>query len=318
MSLDLFFKKILKRLVNFLSKEDVFVVDTLIHARLADGVPSYQEHLHFYYWENQVDSWGNMPSPIRPSSGDIEIYQRFMPSEIKREHILILGSTPELRDIVAQRPDAKVYIADFSYRMPLEMLKFTKHVDPKKEKWIRDNWFDLPFPEHFFDIILGDLVLQQFPPELEPVLLKKVHSLIKKDGLFIGRFHFLDKTSCSGTIADIVKEVTNSNLTNRERFILLKIRIVWLFTDMVRRELNRPVSAKKFDEFVKDNSISDPLLLEVRDALIADQNSYRHYSVPEEKELIKILSQHFTIIDRGASDDYVKSEIYSVFSLGSK
>ncbi len=318
MSLNFILKKILTKLVYFLSKDEIYVIDALIHARLTERTPNYQEHLHFFYWENQVDSWGNMPSPVRPSQNDVEIYQSFMPPECKEERILILGSTPELRDLAAQRPDAKVYIADFSYRMPLEMLKFTKHVDPKKEKWMRDNWFDLPFPENFFDIILGDLVLQQFPPELEPVLLKKMHSLLKKDGLFIGRFHFLDKASCSGTIADTVREITNSNLTNRERFILLKIRIVWLFTDLIRRELNRPVSAKKFDEYVKNNSIQDPILLEVRDSLIADQNSYRHYSVPEEKELIKILSRYFTIVDRGTSDDYVKSEIYSVFSLGSK
>lgn len=318
MSLDSIFKKILKRLVGFFSKDDLSVIDAAIHERLAEGSPRYHEHLHYYYWENQVDTWDRMPSPVRPSPVDMTIYQSFMPPESKGESILILGSTPELRDLAAQRPDAQVYIADFSYRMPLAMLPFTMFVDPRRERWVRDNWLDLPFEKNYFSIILGDLVLQQFPPELEPVLLKKLHSLLKKDGLFIGRFHFLDKVSCSGTIADIVKEVTNSDLTDRARFILMKIRIVWLFTDLVRRKLNRPVSAKEFDKYVKDNSVSDPILLEVRDSLIADQNSYRNYSVPEEKDLMKILSQCFTIIDRKVSSDYKKSEIYPVFSLQPK
>ena len=318
MFINLILKRVLKKFVYFLSKDDMRMVDAMIHARLMERTPSYQEHFHYSYWENQIDSWDGMPSPIRPSRGDMEIYQSFLPPESKEEHILILGSTPELRDLAAQRSDAKIYVADFSYRMPLAMLPFTMFVDPMREKWIKDNWLELSFPENFFDIILGDLALQQFPPELESVLLKKTQAILKKEGVFIGRFQFLDKISCSGTIPDIVEKIINSKLTNRARFVLLTRHIVWLFTDLVKRESNRPISAKKFDEYVKKNSINNPILLKVRDSLMAGQNSYQNYSVPEEKELMTILSQYFIIADRKVSNDYEKSEIYPIFSLKPK
>ena len=311
-------KTILLRLIQSLPSKEAHILDRMIHYRILGSNNSYSEHLHHYYWENQVDFWDENPSPVRPSKGDIAIYRGFIEQVSSKQRILILGSTPELRDMAAQIPDAKVYIADFSYRMPLAMFSFTKHVDVLREKWIKDNWLELPFASGFFDVILGDLALQQFPPDLEQVFLEKMRFFLKKGGAFVGRFHFLDASMRQETLLELVRKTMNAGIPDRQKFILLKLRVLWFFAEPSRRQLLRSVSAEKFKEFVEHESRSAPLLKHVRDALITDKDSYRSWSPPEKEELERLLLRSFTIVKKAISDDYEDAKYYPIFDLSPK
>lgn len=308
--------KIFLKIIGFLSAKEKARIDFALHQSTPINDTDLDfEYANYFYWENQVYSWDNYPSPIRPSRGDIGIYRNFLKQKTAKKNILILGATPELRDLVAEEAGAKIYVADFSYRMPYAMLKYTKHADPLKERWIKDNWLELPFPQGFFDVILGDLVLQQLPPQIEDAFLKKMRLLLKQDGIFISRFQFLDEEFQKQNIDDIVRKTLNSPLTENQKFILLKLRLIWLFADLASRQLNRRTSAQKFKEFVEKYEIKDPLLERVRDSLTADMNSCRNWSPPEEKELTRIVSEHFIIADRKNSSDYEEARYYPILCL---
>ena len=307
-------RKVLLNLLRLLTQKELRLLDAMLHKHIFDSI-TYPEHLHYLYWEGQTDFWDNNPSPIRPSQDDIDIYCKFLQRIREKKRILILGSTPELRDLLVKEVGVTIYLADFSYQMPAAMLKFTQHVDPLKEVWIKANWLELPFPENFFDVILGDLILQQFPPDLELSFLKKMHLFLKEDGAFIGRFHFLDDAMRRGSLGNLIRKTIDSPLSEQQKFVLLKLRMLWFFADPARRKLHRQTAAQKFDDFVDTNKIRDPLLQRVRAALLTDKDSYRNWSPPEEKPLLDLLSKYFVILDKCVASDYEDAKYYPLFLL---
>lgn len=316
-NMEKFLRKILIKLAALFTTEEIRILDATIHERYSKGDSFYPEHPHYAYWERQSHSWDWNAPPVRPSKGEIEIYGDFLKRKDRKSRILVLGSTPELRDLVSAT-DAKIYVADFSYRMPAAMLRFTRNVDPLKEKWIKDNWLELPFPPKFFDVILGDVVLHQVTPNLELTFLEKIRSLLENDGFFITRLFFLDETFLQKDLYDITKQILTGPFSYTQKATLLRLQPVWLFADLTKRKFNRRLSAQKFSEMMKEEKLSNPILKEVCDILITDKDSYRDWSPPREEEMIHILSSSFDIIERGKADDYPYAEYFPIFLLTPK
>lgn len=287
--------------------------------RIQNYSGAYDESYHKQYWGRVADFWEGTPIPVRPSKSTLEIYRGFLQKNAEQGEekcILILGSTPELRDLAFEENPAKIYVADFSEQMPRAMLRFTKHTDPQKEIWVKANWLDLPFPEQFFDVILGDLVLQQFPPEKEQNFLQKISAHLKADGVFISRFQFLDKSYYhEGNLADVIKKTLDGTSANRQAIRLLKLRILWSYADLKKRTLNRHIAINGLTEYIKSNNPGNSCLREVLKVLQSEKDSLRNWSPPEEKELTDMLSRHFTISEMKIASDCEDARYFPVILL---
>lgn len=313
---DVLFRKIIQKLVRYLPREDIQNLDNTIHHQLMRRDSQFPEHLSYWYWEKQIDNWDSCPSPIRPSEGDLEIYRSFLPQKGNKMRILILGSTPELRDLAAQVTEEKVYVADFSYRMPAAMLPYTFFVDPMRETWVRSNWFELPFPEKFFDLILGDLMLQQLPPDRETEFLAKMQELLKRGGVFLSRFHFLDKELQTGSLDSIFQEVTTSKLSDEEKFTWLKLRVLWLLADLDTRTLRRQAAYDRFKEYIESKKIQSSLVDMVLKNLFEYKDSNRTWAPPSSEEALEtILQKSFSVVGREYVNDYKYAKYYPIFKL---
>ncbi|KKW45062.1 MAG: hypothetical protein UY96_C0033G0010 [Parcubacteria group bacterium GW2011_GWB1_56_8] len=311
-------KKLLARFPSLFNNEELRILDAVIHEKYFKPAPRYLEQSHFAYWERQPLSWEQAACPVRPSRGDGQIYRDFLGRCKRKNRILVLGSTPEIRDLVAEGGSAKVYVADFSYSMPAAMLKFTSNVDPMREVWIRDNWLELALPPNFFDVILGDVVLHQVTPAHERAFLSKISSLLRDDGSFITRLFFLDEKFLRSKLRDITAEVLAGPFTQREKLTLLKLQTVWLFADLKNRKFDRRRSAREFGDLIREGGMQDPILQSVNAALIADRDSYREWSPPGEEELVRIVSSAFVTTDRRGAHDYRYAEYFPIFSLTPK
>lgn len=316
-----FSKHFFLSLLRVLSYKEIQELDILIHRKLFLKSNFLSRSEHILYWDDQLYAWSNHPAPIRPSANVIDLYRCFLKEVLKQDsqkspkNILILGSTPELRDLVAEVKNVSIYVADISFQMPAAMLRLTKHVDPLSENWIRCNWLELPFPEHFFDIVLGDLVLQQVPPESESALLEKVASLIKKEGAFISRLHFLSKDMQGVNLEHIIYNVLEKKLSYMEKLSELKFRILWLFTDLENRKLRRKAASEEYSNYLSNNKIADPLLRHVERSLHFYKNSSRDWAPPLEKDLDALLSKHFELSDKKTASDYKLALYYPLYTL---
>ncbi len=307
--------KILARLSAFLKMSELRALDASIHERFIQLGSDSTEQANYSYWRRQNHSWKQSVPPVRPSEGDLKIYKQFLKEQGKVKRILILGSTPELREMVARETDATVYVADESFAMLAGMLKFAPHVDPLKEKWIKDDWSTLPLPAKFFDIILGDVVLHQMTPKREHVFLQHILFLLQDDGVFITRLFFLDQKFFEKNIDSIVKSICISHYSAVEKRTLIMLQVLWLYADLVVRKFNRHRSAEAFDRYVRERKMKDPILENVRDILIADEHSYRSWSPPDEKDLLQMVSSAFFIQDRRIAEDYPVAHYFPIVLL---
>jgi len=112
-----------------------------------------EEYDHFSVWKK-------LSFPNRPTEREVAIYQKFIAQDRRQDaNLLILGATPELRDLTAFL-GIKPVLVDISPRMLWGMLRLTKQLDATKEVWVKSDWLQAPLPENFFDIIIGDLSLR--------------------------------------------------------------------------------------------------------------------------------------------------------------
>lgn len=141
-------------------------------------------------WRKFIKGWSKITSPGRPSKREIEIYEKFGNSGLnkKKARALVLGSTPEIRNMLAKYKNVQVHLIDVNIGNALAMTELMKNKKAgETEIWIKANWLNAPLPENYFDLIYGDFVVCNIPFEKQGKFLAKVKNWLKKEGLFITR-----------------------------------------------------------------------------------------------------------------------------------
>lgn len=145
-------------------------------------------------WKKTANFWESCTPPARPSVGEIKIYQQAIDEKLKNHNklnILILGSTPELRDLAGEYGD-KVYLVscDINIEMYLAMTSLLKN-KLNDEVFICSNWTKMPLRTGFFDIIMGDGVVGNVSDD--QIFLMHLKKLLKNDGVLVTRVPFIPK-----------------------------------------------------------------------------------------------------------------------------
>lgn len=271
-------------------------------------------------WERFVNS------PWRPSGQDIENYKKGIQSLKQKGNAkirsLILGATPELRDLAAT-PEGEVTVADYSLNMLRQMAKLTKLADKRKEKWILADWRKLFLSgENSFELILGDLILRLIPHKEQSILLKKIADSLTPQGFFITRIHFINKSFQDIHSQEIINEVLKlSYLSAAEKANLIVSRILdknsvpyrncRQIKDMSVSDINGYYSKniKKIKVESKNKEILDLALLRLEGVDFFPQ---------AKKEIEKKLSQYLDIKKILIANDYEDSIYFPIYVLGCK
>lgn len=134
-------------------------------------------------WEFHIDWWSMLP-PGRPSQGELSFVKEHLRS-LEISSALIMGSTPEYRDLCHELGIAEVFVIDHSE-------SFHEHVSSQRvyrgtsEQILFGRWQDL-IPEFHdrFGLVLGDLVSGNVPYHERGALYDSVRRSLIKGGLFI-------------------------------------------------------------------------------------------------------------------------------------
>jgi hypothetical protein len=109
-------------------------------------------------------AWKIMPSPARPSSGEMKIFEKYLDNQsLNRRtnlNVLILGSTPEFRDYCHEKL-FDVTCVDINEPIYLAMILLQKTANPE-EHFINANWLTFD-SQTKFDAIIGDAVTAMLP-----------------------------------------------------------------------------------------------------------------------------------------------------------
>lgn len=250
------------------------------------------------YWNKQSGQYDFHFEPFRPDGKTILQYKEFIDSKKNKSRILLLGSTPELRDLLADYyPQSKIFINDFSWRMIVAMIEYLKIADPEKEIWVKSDWLENPFPDKYFDVVVGDLLLLQFSPEQEPVFLNKINRILSGGGKFIMRCRFRKKLATDINFETVFENaIEQSREPDMERDATL---LFWKLVDFSTGDA-RMVNREKIMSMVERAAASNshPLFIRVQQKAKCwfENDAVRWaWASPFRNDLRSLLTKYFAI-----------------------
>lgn len=153
-------------------------------------------------WREIATRWTRYAPPARPSAGDVSHMKRGLRRLIQARtahgdeqlDVLLLGSTPELRDMLAEFPEVRVTLIDCELSMMKAMTELMT-AKPLGEVWVEGDWLAAPLLIGHYDAVLSDLVLGNIDPAGQAKLILRVHDLLKPSGRWLTRVDCVDEHS---------------------------------------------------------------------------------------------------------------------------
>lgn len=234
------------------------------------------------FLRNALERWEEFGTPVRPSKDECDLYSYYVKNLTKdrNQKILILGATPELRDI-ALRHSTRPVVCDIDDRQ-LEAMAFFME-ESGEEKFIQCDWLDIPEDEKY-DIILGDASLNMLTAESVEPFVSKNAKLVANNGFNIQR---MGTSSGEYTVKDYAKAMEdyrkNGYPVNVYRYSAMLACSINSFYYPQYTQLE--MFEKELFEHLTDEEIEDikPFLCD------------RVFYYPPKEALLKLLSRYFVI-----------------------
>jgi SAM-dependent methyltransferase len=136
-------------------------------------------------------SRSNRAASSAPRAYELKNYKFYLARSLKNKKnpfVLVLGATPELRDL-AIKLGAFCVAADVSANNLEKLTGVMKFKNSDKNLFIKSDWLKLReiFKPRIFDAVLADASLNNFPAEKHEQIFKDVNSLLKPGGRFLAK-----------------------------------------------------------------------------------------------------------------------------------
>jgi SAM-dependent methyltransferase len=269
-------------------------------------------------WKAVADMWNAVfapPSRIYP--GEVRKYSEWL-SKLKKNGVkaLVLGATPELRDILAEL-GYEVTILDINNEMIQAMTSLLKVKNPK-ERVVVGNWLENPLPSGSFDLVIGDAVLPNVMWEERTKLLREVHRVLRPNGVFVTRAFLMPKWKWANGLSDVLKRFKGREPTSQAS---LEFVVELQSLAYTKDHLGTFTKPKEMLETIRKNNSFDTgdaklnrLLDMVWDVwctrFIKKVFTYAYRDVEEAQ-----YREFFTILEAFNSDDSVYCEITPMYIL---
>lgn len=145
-----------------------------------------------HFLDKTAKMWSFYGPPASPSKEDLLYFEKFIHQTIKNKKkpkILILGATPEFRELLLKfslTQDAQITLIDLNPTM-IKGMDALIHFPNRKEKKNVGNWLKMPFSDKLFDVIIGDVVLEHINRKDKDLMLENIYRILKPNGGFIVR-----------------------------------------------------------------------------------------------------------------------------------
>lgn len=261
-------------------------------------------------WRMFVENWKEIRPPWKPSMERVKIYRQLIKKYVKGDKALVLGATPEIRDLLAELK-FNVTLLDINPEMVKAMTYLRK--TKSKEKVVIDDWLT-GNPGSEYDLVIGDSNVCNLLPEYYGKFFKQINGLLKDEGIFI----------CQSAVS--VKPLTEHRISIKEIIKKAKYK-----PDYYKNYLNRAYDYLKWAiSHTKRNVINFGELNEIwRQKLKDGQISKKEFKLLDigfpkkfiisffsEKTFIRILRRNWRIISEKYEQTHrVYKDFYRIYVL---
>jgi SAM-dependent methyltransferase len=170
-----------------------------------------------YAWKQITEHWQQyFFEPSRPSPEEVNTYRKWLKTiRTKRpvQNALVLGATPELRDVLNEL-GFRTHSIDINIEMMLALNGLVTHQNPE-EVLIRADWLNNPLRSDYFDVILGDAVFPNIPWDRRQDLYHEIVRILKPGGHYINRAFYAPDTKRFQTIEAVLVAFADKPSSNR-------------------------------------------------------------------------------------------------------
>ncbi len=238
-------------------------------------------------WRNFAATWLKIYPPSRPSLGNIMAFKKLMFEAIKNKNnvqVLLLGSTPELRDLFAKYHQLKVTVCDINMEMIIAMTNLMKR-KTDNETWIKASWTTAPLRQNYYDLVFGDFVTGNVPRRDLLQMYQHINDLLKKDGYFITRFFSYFNKKALLDLDKVIVKMSQKKLTDKV------VSDLWSFGVFCCGSQNKQVSADRLFARLKFLAKNDQKIKKLNDATLKIIPRHKYwaygYSGQEDEKLLK-------------------------------
>jgi ubiquinone/menaquinone biosynthesis C-methylase UbiE len=254
--------------------------------------------------DNRVyESRSKRKPPTAPTDEELAIYKKYavLASRYSKNNGLVLGATPELRDIMIDE-NLICYAVDMSKQVSDLYSSLMNNKNHKNSKMIIDNWLDMKFDDNFFSIAMADASFCNLPTvEINEKLVKKLSDIVCPKGYVVTRNISL------ATIKRVpVKELVMRYRDKKIGFadFLMALRTVAYLGRIYNQETYQ-YDAKKNFEIIEEEYKQGILNKEEFDAIIGYKNNIINTFYPE-KEFIRMFEKKgFKLVERFEGKSFI-------------
>jgi len=259
-----------------------------------------------------------MASPAVPSASDLAIYHKYVEKNGK-ESVLVLGSTPKIRELLQNAGINNYVVADFSYNMIENNLRLAK-INAIKEVWIKTDWRTLPKLIQPVNCVMGDLIFGQILPDDQPDFLTAIYSILLPNGLFITRNHIVNQAIIDTDPQIIIRECLEKITKDDAPRIITQLS--YRLRSRMRNDIRKITSPGDLAQVLLDYKPRDEFERELLRRLLAEilrkSRDGLEYPSQTKNELESKFRPLFEIKDLGFANDYEDSEYFPIYFLVKK
>ncbi|MBI2023825.1 methyltransferase domain-containing protein [Candidatus Giovannonibacteria bacterium] len=311
---------ILKKIIKTLDARTISEIHNFI-IESESGQAEMHKRKMIKLWDAQSlpESRKLIPPPASPSQKVISIWREFILSSPPNK-VLVLGSTPLIRDLLDDTKIKNYTVADFSFPMIESGLLLASKAKQENEIWIKSEWTDLPLKENYFDFIIGDLVFTQLPRKNQEKFLEKISLLLANDGTFSLRNHIINTAISDETPQKTVDNALmgmSSNYSSENFFAFL-----YRLRDGFRDNQAQTSSPKKIAEILANYQTREEgeriILRRTLQAFIKRSRYDLDYISQTENEFEETILPFFKIQEKKCADDYPDARYFPIYFLKKK
>lgn len=238
--------------------------------------------------EHFVKRFQQIKPPLRPSEMDSEFYEKFARKFAnKGADMLILGATPELRDIALKNNILPVScdLEDNIFEAMTRLMKTSG-----KEEFIHSNWLDLK-EDRKFDLIMGDGSLNMLPADYAEVFMKKIYNLLKNNGFFVHRFGITNEKMTLNHFKTAMQQYRKEKRKKRGKALPI-FSYVFMLAESLRNNYYPDLTSYDLFQQILFKDMLDEEKEEIEPFLIKNKSYH-----PKIKELHYIVTKYFEILE---------------------